>query len=213
MSDKEPVFNLSEKPVLHLIGILLAFYVLTLVPTFKLLAFGLFGLVPMQAESFSPIRQILSLFGHGFFHASSSHLLVGVMLVLIFGIIAYRGIREKTDRLSVPLRFWLMFVLGTFFGGLMQWGWWAATQTSMGIVLGASAGGSAFFAAAGWSIGGKDRLIVFGLIWLVLNIGLAALSSIFGSIYWVANIGGFIMGALLSPYWVKPSSAGKSIFR
>jgi len=214
MSNKEPVFNLSEKPVLHLIGTLLFFYAVTLVPTFKLLAFGFFALVPMEAESFNPIRQVFSLFGYGFFHVNSSHLLVGVLLVLIFGIITYRGMNKRSGlKLSVAPRFWLMFILGTFFGGLLQWGWWSVTNTDMGLVLGASAGGSAYFAAAGWAMGGKDRLMVFGAVWLVLNGLLAALSPVFGSVYWVANIGGFIMGALLSPYWVKPSNDDKSIFR
>ncbi len=215
MKQREPILNIPEKSVVALIVPLLVIHFLASMPAIRTILYEYFLLVPMEitAADVTPFRQIISLLGHGFLHGSLGHVLMNSAMILIFGIITVRSIRALKPA-GADLRFWLIFLLGVIGGGIAQWGVWAATNTDVAAALGASGGASALFATAGWAIGGRDRLIGYGLGWVLLNIGMVLAEPLIGPISWAAHIGGFVIGAWLAPYWVKPSSAsGTSILR
>ena len=215
MKQREPILNIPEKSVVALVVPLIAIHFLAELPGMKEILREYFLLIPMETTIFnvSPLRQTASLLGHGFLHGDLGHVLMNSAMILIFGIITLRSIKALKPS-GADLRFWLIFLLGVIGGGLAQWAAWAFTNTELASALGASGGASALFATAGWAIGGQKRLIGYGLGWVLLNIGMVLAESLIGPISWAAHIGGFVIGALLAPYWVKPSSAsGTSILR
>ncbi len=210
---REPIFNIPEKSIFVLIVILLGMHALSKMTPMGEPLYEWFLLLPM--ETLYPVttfRQAISLLGHGFLHGGWSHVFMNSGMILIFGLITFRGIRAKSgyQGLKSDIKFWMIFCLGVIFGGLMQWGWWAVTNTLESAALGASGGASALFATAGWAIGGRQRLIGFGLAWILINAMVVAAESMIGPISWAAHMGGFIMGALLAPYWLTPNSAGRT---
>jgi len=172
-----------------------------------------FALLPLGFDQFpvGGLRQAYGLLTSAFFHADLNHLIMNVASLLIFGLITFRGVRAIHGRgQKGTIIFWLIYFLGVIVGGLAQWLHWHFTGMTATYAIGASAGVSAFFAAAGWVIGGWKRLGQFTLIYIVMNV---LLVYFIGQIAWAAHAGGFIAGAILAPYWLKPFSAGTSILR
>ena len=215
MKSKEPMVNIQEKSVVGLIVPLLIIHFVSGLPAIRQLLHQYFLLLPMETTfaGITPLRQGVSLLGHGFLHGGWGHLMMNSVMILIFGVITIRSIRAlKPSRAEIL--FWLVFLLGVIGGGLAQWAYWAAFNIDEAAALGASGGASALFATAGWAIGGRERLIGYGIGWIILNIGMVLAEPLIGPIAWAAHLGGFAIGAILAPYWVKPSSAaGTSILR
>jgi membrane associated rhomboid family serine protease len=136
----------------------------------------------------------------------------------VFGIAVIRGAkllaRAKGKVTTATRDFLLIFFAGVIIGGLFQWGWWAATNaqfTATGAV-GASGGASALFAAGAWAIGGRDKMIQFGLGWVVINAVMVLLENFIGmNIAWPAHIGGYIAGMILAPLFVKSNATRLSM--
>lgn len=218
------MFNIQERVPMILGGVLIAIHLLTsLAPN----TIGVFArtwalLVPMDYQGLTMSRQLFSLLGAGFLHGSWTHVLVNTGMIVAFAVITLRGVRAlaqakrfqgKTVRLSPSLVFLIIFILGVIGGNLFQWGWWAVTDAAREAALGASGGGSALFATAAWAMGGREKLIKFAGGWVLINVIFVLGASILGPIAWPAHIGGFVMGALLAPYLVRPFSTGFSITR
>lgn len=215
----EPMFNIEERGPLWLAGVLIAI--------FAAMSFGPRSLdlwlktaallVPLQLEQVSPFRQAFSAIGSGFLHSSWTNVLVNSGMMIAFAVITMRGIRALEDKRQTSdrsdLKFFAIFLLGVLGGSLFQWGWWAAVNTISASALGASGGASALFATAAWSMGGKKQLLKFGAGWALINVIFVLAEPLLGGIAWAAHAGGYVMGALLAPYLVKPFSSGFSITR
>lgn len=215
MREKEPIFNISE-PSIFVMGVILI--VVHIASRFygNLEEIYLnFALLPVGFEfpEAIPFREYYSLASHGFLHGDWNHLLMNASGLLIFGLITFRGVRAKYGPgFKGFLFFWALVWLGVVCGGLMQQGYWLATNLNYGSAVGISGGISALFAAAGWVMGGKKRLYQFTIIFVLLNAAMVFFSP---NIAWAAHVGGFIAGALLAYFWAKPLKLkeGTSIFR
>lgn len=220
----EPMFNIEERAPLWLGGVFILIHaVRTYGPEFINAFIAQWSiLVPFDMPGAAMPRQITSSVLSGFIHASWSHALVNTGMLVAFAVITYRGLRARqSDRTSRDLHnllpanafFLLIFLAGVAGGSLFQWGWWALVNTESAAAIGASGGASALFATAAWAIGGRQRLIMFGMGWALLNIVFVVAEPLLGPIAWAAHLGGYAVGAMLAPYWVKPFSTGFSITR
>lgn len=221
---KEPMFNIQEPAPMWLAGTFIILHlILWLSPQAisEIIQYWTI-LVPMDRPDAPVARQITSLLGSGFIHASWTHLLVNVGMIVAFSVITLRGVRAlhfdrlrlgKPNRMGANSVFLLIFSLGVIGGSLFQWGWWALIDSIRVSAVGSSGGASALFATAAWAMGGRARLIKFGGGWALINLIFIVAAPIFGPIAWAAHIGGYVVGACLSPYLVKPFSTGFSITR
>lgn len=216
---REPMFNFSERVPVFWGGLLIAIeFVMMILPRSVesyALVFGLlrpWGTVPTWLQ-FPP------LIGHGFFHSGWSHVLMNTFLGVVFGIVAIRGAKmlatSKGKRTSGTFAFIALFLGGVVLGGLAQWLVWALTNAPSGsAMLGASGGVSAFFAAAGWAMGGRQKMLQFGFGWLVINFALVVAEPILGvSVSWAGHLGGYLAGMSLAPMLVRANSTGFSVLR
>lgn len=215
----EPMFNIEERAPLWLASLLIGiFAAMSFGPKSLTVLLNSIGiLIPLQTEQVPPLRQAVSAIASGFLHMSWTHVLVNSGMIIAFAVITMRGIRaleserEIADRANI--KFFAIFILGTLGASLFQWGWWAAIETVSAAAMGASGGASALFATAAWAMGGKDRLLKFGAGWALINLIFVLAEPIFGGIAWAGHAGGYIVGALLAPYLVRPFSSGFSITR
>lgn len=205
------MFNLSEKAPLVLFGVLAIVHIFKIIAPNKLLALitPWVLLTPISNEALSLKHNMISLLGHGFFHADFMHLITNGFMMVAFGVVTLVGLRakSKTGGFSSVQQFYLIFILGVIGGGIFQWGWWSITNTSVAAALGASGGAAALFATMAYALGGKERMMKFGLGWLVANIAFALIGPSVGMyIAWAAHLGGYALGMIIAPYWVKPKS-------
>ena len=210
---KEKFLNVEHSAPFVLVAILvLAHVVYNFLPAaqkdfvFNAMALGAFD-GNIFVEGGRPLGNFASLLTYGLLHADWGHVLTNSGMILAFGVITARGARNAArpiwSRFSRPSSVFLgIFLAGVILGGLSQWLEWFALNQS-GITIGASGGGAALFASTGWAMGGRERMIAFGIITLAVN----ALSVYLGvPLSWAAHIGGFAAGALLAPLWIRPSS-------
>lgn len=212
---REPMFNFTEKAPAYLAGVFIAIQaVLIILPNPLMSLLYKFGVLhPLGAPGSHGLTHLISLVGHGFLHGGWGHVLMNSGMTIVFGIAVIRGakllanLRNKTS--TATRDFFLIFFAGVIIGGVFQWGWWGATNaqlTNTG-ALGASGGASALFAAGAWAIGGRDKMIQFGLGWLVINALMVLLENFIGmSIAWPAHIGGYIAGMIFGPLFVSANS-------
>lgn len=204
MSNREPMFNVSEKSPLYLCGLLLAIHILVALPFSPARILSDYGTLFYSQGQYSAPYTVLS---HGFFHVDFSHVIMNSFMILIFGIATCRGAGTGWRKHA---RFIAVFLGSIIIGGLAQWIWWSLTNGN-GAAVGASGGASGLFAAMAWVTGGKNRLLQFGLIWAIIQaaivfteaVGIAPFSTAVA-----AHMGGYIGGALLSVLMLKPSSTG-----
>ncbi len=160
-----------------------------------------------------PLGNISTLLTHTLLHAGWGHVLMNSGFILAFGIITIRGVKSKDIPLFGRVRrgsaiFLAIFLIGAVAGGLGQWAQWIVFNGT-GAALGASTGGAALFASAAWVIGGRSRLISFGLVLVALD----AFNIVMGSHpAWAGHLGGYLAGAALAVLWIKPNSSGIGIF-
>ena len=211
MSD-EPMFNVREKAPLTLFGILAAAHILRLIMPNALLTKiqPWMVLAPLNTDNVPTLQNLVSLLGHGFIHADFSHLIMNGFMIVVFGIVTIQGVRAdiriKPHYFTPAQKFFLIFAIGVIIGALFQWGWWSATER-FALAVGASGGGSALFATMAYAIGGRNRMLKFGLGWLVANIVFIFIGPILGvNIAWAAHLGGYAAGMIMARYWVRPNS-------
>lgn len=216
---QEPMLNIEERAPLWLGGIMAVLHGLVTYGPVELARFirETAILVPLGAPDIPISHHVTSLLGAGFVHADWSHVLVNSGMIIAFAVITLRGVRALAEDAGKPPRAELIFVIiflcGVASGSLFQWAWWSITDNISAASLGASGGGSALFATAAWAMGGRGRLLKFGMGWALINVIFVLAASIFGPIAWPGHIGGYVIGALLAPYLVKPFSTGFSITR
>ena len=214
------MFNFGEKTPAFLAGILIAIFAfIQFLPKFLDNLFGLYGMLrPLTTPGTDSLSNFVSLIGHGFLHGSWSHVLMNSGMIIIFGIATIRGIKMKSQgfkkvqsirekKVNPDVLFLFIFVTGIVVGGIFQWGWWSASNAVNTAAVGASGGASALFATTGWAIGGRDKMVQFGLGWTVINVIMVAAEPILGvGLAWAAHIGGYIGGMILAPLWVQANS-------
>ncbi len=213
MTTREPIFNVEEKSVLWMLGVLIIIHMIITFIRPDMATILSFALLPIGFDSFpvSGFRHAYGLVTSAFLHGDWNHLIMNGASLLIFGLITFRGVRTRFGPgLKGTIAFWSIYFVGVIIGSVAQWVFWYLVDTKVAYAIGASAGVSALFAAAGWVIGGWKRLWQFTLIYIVMNIMLVYFIQ---QIAWAAHAGGFVAGALLAIYWLKPFSAGTSILR
>ena len=208
----EPMFNLREKTPIVVFAVLIAFHILKFIipASLSTLATPWLFLFPLGFEGTNLTQNFVSLLAHGLVHADISHLIMNGFMIVAFGVVTLQGLRANISIRPViftPVqKFYLIFILGIIVGGLFQWGWWAISHKT-GVAIGASGGASALFATMAYAIGGRDRMLKFGLGWGVGNILLALVGPSLGiHIAWAAHVGGYILGVILARFWVRPTS-------
>ena len=218
----QPMFNFSEKLPAYLGGLFIAIELLMyILPQSLQRLSSIYGVLrPIETLGATSVTHAVSLIGHGFFHADWSHVLINTAMIIIFGIITLRAIKLRHARARANggstgnpnVQFGLIFLAGVIVGGIFQWGWWSISGTVTAGAVGASGGASALFATSGWALGGRLKMVQFGMGWTLINIVLVVAEPIFGvSIAWAAHIGGYVAGMILAPLWVKPNSTGFKI--
>jgi len=210
---REPMFNFGEKVPAYLAGVLIAMFIFIMIlPKSLDRLFGLFGMLrPLGTPGTNSISNAISLLGHGFLHVSWGHVLMNSGMIIIFGIATIRGIKMKKasqgQAANANMLFLMIFLAGVIIGGIFQWGWWSVSSTTNAAAIGASGGASALFATTGWAIGGRDKMLQFGLGWTVINVIMVAAEPLLGvSLAWAAHIGGYIGGMIFAPLWVRANS-------
>lgn len=203
LREKAPLLILGGLTIAHLIRLILPENLLASLQPWLVLA-------PLNMEATSLPQKLLSLVGHSLLHTDFMHLLMNGFMITAFGIVTLQGLRadiRMRPQLATPVqKFFLVFVLGVIGGGLFQWAWWSISN-QFAFAIGASGGGSALFATMAYAIGGRNRLLKFGLGWGVINLIFALFGASLGAdIAWAAHIGGYVVGAILAIYWVRPNS-------
>lgn len=208
----EPMFNLREKAPVVVFFILILLHILRHILPDDLLEQVLpwMLLYPLGLGGTSLDQNLVSLLCHGFVHIDITHILMNGFMIVAFGVVTLQGLRADISfrpALLTPIqKFYLIFILGVIIGGVFQWGWWAITGKT-GTVIGASGGASALFATMAYAIGGRDKLIKFGLGWAVINLLFAVVGPSVGvNLAWVVHIGGYVVGMIFARLWVRPTS-------
>ncbi|WP_371395615.1 rhomboid family intramembrane serine protease [Fretibacter rubidus] len=216
---REPIFNIKEPLPLYLGGLFIAVHVAILYgPAFiESFAARWFLLKSLNLPGQGTVDLLTSLIGHGFLHGSWTHVLMNVGMLVVFGVATIQGIKmyatSRGRATSGTKEFMFIFLFAVIMGGLAQWfQWWAGDIR--GTALGASGGVSGLFATAAWAMGGQKKMLQFGFAWLVINIVMIFAGELMtggGGIAWASHLGGYIAGALLAPFMVRPNSTGFSI--
>ncbi|WP_026940823.1 rhomboid family intramembrane serine protease [Hellea balneolensis] len=212
---REPMFNFTEKAPAYLAGIFIAIQILIgLMPYVIRVNLDKFGVLrPLGSSGTDITTHAISLIGHGLLHGGWGHVIMNAGMTIVFGIALIRGAklqaasRGKVSRANRD--FLIIFFAGVIIGGVFQWGWWAATNAQLTLTgaVGASGGASALFAAGGWAIGGRDKMVQFGVGWAAINLVMVLLENFIGiGIAWPAHIGGYVAGMILAPLFVMPKS-------
>ncbi|PHR55419.1 MAG: hypothetical protein COA43_15440 [Robiginitomaculum sp.] len=216
---REPMFNIEDPAPFVLAAILVLCYLgFVLAGTsfqdFAREAGSLFASEGRVLFSQRPLGSISTLVTHVLLHADWSHVLINAVFICIFGILTIRGVKNKHKSIfgflrRGPVVFLAVFIIGAIGGGLLQWLYWGVFSLT-GVAVGASTGGSALFATAAWAIGGRDRLMTFGLF----VVGFDVINLLMGgNVAWAAHLGGYLTGAALAILWVNPNSADMRSFR
>ncbi len=206
----QPMFNFSEKFPAYLAGIFILVQLLVMAPIFGAIV-GPFGILrPIGSAGTNVVTHAISLLGHGFVHGGWTHVLMNSGMTIVFGIVTIRGAKllaaSRGKASNANMAFLLIFLTGVAVGGLFQWGFWAATNELSSAAVGASGGASALFAATGWAIGGRDKMLQFGFGWAVINLVMVLAEPVLGfNLAWPAHIGGYIGGMLLAPIFIRPN--------
>jgi len=212
---REPMFNFGEKTPGYLAGVLIVIHVLIFfIPRtieHYVAVFGMLRPLSTTTPEISGLTHGVSIIGHGFLHGSWGHVLMNSAMIIIFGIATIRGIkflqRQKRQKENGDVKFFLIFLAGVLVGGIFQWGWWSLSNAGNTAAIGASGGASALFATTGWAIGGRDKMLQFGLGWSVINIVMVFAEPLLGiKLAWAAHIGGYIGGMILAPIFVRAKS-------
>jgi membrane associated rhomboid family serine protease len=217
---KEPMLNIEEPAPLYLAVILVLAHLGFLLSPSSLqeVFYGASVLQAQNGEVFltgRPVPNVVSLLTHTLVHGDWMHVGMNAGLIFAFGVLVTRATKNRQSPLlgvvkRGPAVFFLIFLTGAILGGLTQWAVWVLTDAS-GSAIGASTGGAALFAATGWALGGKQRMIGFVAVMMAID----AFSVLTGmsNPAWAGHLGGFIAGALLAPWLLHDSAVGLHFFR
>jgi len=216
----EPMFNFSEPLPVYGAGLLIVIEAAMLfLPAGLTNAVARFGILRPIGVGTLP-EQIVTLFGHAFLHSGWSHVLMNSFLGIVFAIVMIRGAKvlatSKGKSISGTGAFLAIFFGGVVLGGLAQWIVWWLTNAPLGSsMLGASGGVSALFAAGGWAMGGRQKMLQFGLGWAAINVVLVFAGPMFfgSNISWAGHMGGYLAGMIIAPFFVRANSTGFSVLR
>ena len=214
---KQPFLNVEYQAPFWLAAILVACYgIFVVVPdALKNSIWFNFALIAEQGHVLladRPLRGVYTLLTHVLTHGGWSHVLVNAGLIVAFGVITMRGMRNPQKATTLFLG---IFCLGAIGGGLGQWLVWVLTG-STGIAVGASTGGMALFATTAWALGGRSRVFAFFAVMVAFDaigiyMGKQNFASLTANPAWAGHMGGFLVGAILARFWVRPSSTGIQI--
>lgn len=160
------------------------------------------------AEGIPPYTGILELLRvlitHQFLHAGWIHLMMNTLLLVSVGPVAERGLGTGA---AGAMRF-IGFTLACGVGGAL--GFWLLNRDVVTIMLGASGAFSGVFAGYVWTALARSRIdprlrgaaFQAALVFLALNVGLAALARVTGTIpiAWESHLFGFLTGLVIYPF-------------
>lgn len=152
----------------------------------------------------SPLEILRALITYQFLHAGWVHLAMNTMLLVAVGPVAERGL--GTGRTGAG-RF-VVFTLLCGIGGAL--GFWLLNQHMVTYLIGASGAFSGVFAGFIWTALARaferpelrQEALSSGLVFLGLNVGLAALARVSGTIpiAWESHLFGFLTGLVIYPF-------------
>ena len=222
---KEPMFNVGEPaPLLVAIILVLCHLGYVLAPqSLKEVIFAATFLGASEGNvllSGRPLGNIATLFTHTLKHADWAHVLMNAGFIWIFGVLTIRATKNVEipvfNRIKRgPIVFLTIFLAGALLGALAQWIVWIAFGQSA-ISVGASTGGAALFAAAGWAIGGKERMLGFIIVVMAIDAVVVLGGGSQRGMHdpaWLGHFGGLMAGALLAPKLLYPGGAHLNRFR
>jgi membrane associated rhomboid family serine protease len=215
---KEPILNVEDpSPFFLSLILVLCHLAFVMAPgSYKSFLFTAGALLAQDGVVFlsgRPIGNIPTLVTHTLLHTGWSHVLINAGMILAFGVFTLRSARKSGafifGRIRVgALIFLSIFLVGAICGGLAQWLLWTLLSSS-GAAIGASSGGAALFASTAWALGGKKRLIAFGLVMFGYDMFVIFAGNMAGGLAnpaWAAHMGGYIGGAVMALFWVRPNS-------
>ena len=208
MAAREPIFNFSEAAPVRAAAVLLILHALArYTPLGRLPEVG--NLLVLRPLSRTSGDGFVSVLGHALAHTSWMHVFANSAMMIVFAILVMRGARSlaiRQGRAAKPvMAFMLVMVAGVIGGALAQWAWWAAIGADGASAVGASGGVSALFAAAGYALGGRERMVKFGLAWLAIN-ALLVVFPVMGGVAWAAHLGGYAAGMAVAALVCAPGS-------
>lgn len=161
-----------------------------------------------------PLGNFPTLLTHTLLHANWTHVLMNAGLMLAFGVITMRGVKNRHIPVMGRFRrssivYLVILCVGAMSGGVLQWIVWAISGQS-GAAIGASTAGAALFATTAWALGGQKRLIAFGIFIVAfdaINIMISGLGPQLSNPAWAGHLGGYLAGAALAPFFIKAGSA------
>lgn len=224
-SSREPMLNISEPAPLVLAVILVLCHVGFLIAPDGLRETiqSATVLAARNGQIFfdgRPLGNVATLFTHTLAHADWTHVLMNAAFVFIFGVLAIKA--TKNSHIPIlgrikrgPFVFLLIFLLGALLGGLAQWALWIVTDGTANSI-GASTGGAALFAAAGWALGGKERMLGFIAVMMAIDAFVILMGGSSNGLHnpaWAGHFGGAMAGAILSPKFLIPGGASSSRIR
>ena len=180
MQNTEPMFNISERAPLWLAGVFLIIHAfLQIIPNTLEHYIAYYGVLRPLNVPVSTVSKTVSVVLHGFLHGDWAHVIINCFMCIAFGVVTIKGIKlQQTSRgkaAKATSKFLMIFLFGVIGGALAQWLWWSlpVSHHPLGTgALGASGGASALFATAAWALGGRSKLLSFGLAWTVINLSL-----------------------------------------
>jgi len=149
---------------------------------------------------------VLRLVSYPFLHAGATHAIIAVVFVLALG----KVVGEKFGNAAL-----LALFLASSAGGALVF--WAVADSSMWIIGGLPGaygliGGFSFLLWAGLGAAGENRMRAFTLIGALMAIQLVFGLLLGGGRDWIADLGGFLTGFLLS-FLVSPGGWSRALNR
>lgn len=219
MQTSEPVFNIKERTPLLLAAVLLAIHIaVTYGPSQIERSAEYWALLKsLNVPGQTGLMMVTSLLGHGFLHGSWTHVLLNCGMLVAFGVVTMTAAKlhatARGRRVSGNAAFFAIFFAGVIVGGLGQWLQWFVINDT-GFALGASGGVSALFASAAYAMGGRKKLVQFGMGWLLINLIMIFAGGLLtdgAGFAWAAHLAGYVAGAVVAPFLLRPNSTGFSV--
>lgn len=211
MKSREPFFNLSEPVPVWTCGVIILFHILAgLFPIAWLTNLEEYlYLAVIDGEFMSRPSSFLL---YALVHGDTGHLIMNCSFITIFGILVCRSAGRSWRGAG---RFIAIFVFAILIGGFAQ-AIWSSSIGETVYVIGASGGGAGLMAAAAYVLGGKDKLIKWGGVWLIINLLMVfggSMGILPSNIAVIVHLGGYVGGAILSLLLLRPNSTDFRITR